>query len=310
MRNKIYRLNKRFDMSYSFDLKKSFFNIKMRKCCKNALLCGMFAFLPSDGNKIRISSEYKELLDYYNSLFRDIIFKDFDINKNGRLKFIEITAPYFTDLFGKINFSYDRIEEIIDFFSRKNCCFSSFLRGIFMTIGSISSPGKAYHLEFRVYNDKNADILLNILKDKDLDLKKSIRNRKPIIYTSSADIIRDFLAEIGAVDFMFDYTNASIEKKLRNDINRHSNCDNANIDRVIDAAEVSARSIEFLRRAGYYDSLPYELKEIAELRLNDLTETLEQLGAKCNPPISKSKAFRRIKKINLIADKYKKEGKI
>lgn len=296
-------------MSYSFNLKSSFFDKKIKKCCLKSQLCGMMAFLPVTQDLIRISSEYIELLEYYNFIFSEILSYKFDIYKNGKLNYLELSSSDFNRLFNKIGFIYSGIKTAHYSDPLNSCCFSSFLRGVFFTTGTISSPDVAYQLEFRTYNNENAEILLDILKRKNMQFKQSKRNSKPIIYTKSADTIKDFLAEIGAVDFMFDYTNTAIEKKLRNDINRHSNCDSANIDRIIEAASNSIKSIEFLENNGYFENLSDELKEIALLRKTDATETLEQIGIKCNPPISKNQAFRRIKKICLLADKYKKEGK-
>lgn len=297
-------------MSYSSELKKSFFGKKIKQCCLKAMLCGMIAFAPEDGGNIRISSEYGELLEYYAFLFEKVMLCRFEICKNGRLKYIEIPANTAQSLREKIGFGKNTAEGLSCASPKSGCCYSSFLRGVFLTAGSVSSPDAAFRLEFRVHTEKNAAALLEILNRAGLEFKKSVRKNKPIIYTASADTIRDFLSETGAVDFMFDYANASIEKKLRNDVNRHSNCDSANIDRVIGAAASSVKAIDFLEKNGLFDKLDRELKEIALLRKKDDTDTLAQLGKKCDPPISKAQACRRIKKICAIAEKYEREGKI
>lgn len=292
-------------MSYSFDLKSSFFNKKIKKCCLKSLICGMLIFLPDNGGKIRISSEYEDLLEYYNFLFSEIISYKFDIMKNGKLRYIELSESDSEKICKRVGFSYSHIEEVFDSFAEKHCCFSSFLRGVFFTVGSVASPETGYRLEFRVHNKENAEFLMRILERKNIFMKCSVRKNKPILYTRSADTVKDFLAEIGAVDFMFDYANTSIEKKLRNDVNRHLNCDNANIDRAVASAINSVTAINFLEKNGYFENLSEDLKEIAILRKEDTAETLAQIGEKCNPPISKASVFRKLKKVCEIAEKYK-----
>ena len=107
---------------------------------------------------------------------------------------------------------------------------------------------------------------------------------------------------------MFDYANAAIEKQLRNNINRHSNCDNANIDRILDAAESSIKAINYLEDIGILAEQSDEIQTVAKLRKEFDTDTLEQLGNRCAPPISKTKVFRIIKKLTKLAEANQKEG--
>lgn len=285
-------------MSYSLDLKSSFFDKKQKKCCLRATVAGILAFLPK-GDTVRISSEYPELLYYFNRLFSEFIFVGVDIVKNGKL--------YYADIDGE---TFEKLNEAVgsSFGNYSACCQAAFLRGVFLADGTILSPDKGYRLEIRTYTEENADRLLNVLSEKNIFFKKSHRKGKTILYTGSAETIKDFLAEIGAVDFMFDYANAAIEKQLRNNINRHSNCDNANIDRSLDAAEASIKAINYLEKEGILESQNSEIVQIARLRREFDTDTLEQLGARCEPPISKTKVFRLIKKICKLAETYQKEG--
>ena len=289
-------------MSYSLDLKSSFFNKKQKKCCLRATVSGILAFLPITNGNIKISSEYPEILSYFNRLFSEFTYNISDVIKNGKLYFEELP----NETVSEIAKSSGLKSFLCEFDS--DCCVSSFLRGVFLADGSISSPEKEYRLEIRTYTDENAEFLLKILSKKSIFFKKSHRRGKTILYTRSADTIKDFLAEIGAVDFMFDYANAAIEKQLRNNINRHSNCDNANIDRILDAAESSIKAINYLEDIGILAEQSDEIQTVAKLRKEFDTDTLEQLGNRCTPSISKTKVFRIIKKLTKLAEANQKEG--
>lgn len=286
-------------MSYSLDLKSSFFDKKQKKCCLRATVAGILAFLPTENGDIKITSEYPDLLSYFNRLFSEFTYKTPDIVKNGKLYFSELKRDVVSEILGNSG-----LKSFLCVFD-SDCCVSSFLRGVFLADGAISSPEKEYRLEIRTYTDGNSELLLKILLSKNIVFKKSQRHGKTIAYTRSADTIKDFLAEIGAVDFMFDYANAAIEKQLRNNINRHSNCDNANIDRVLDAAESSIKNIKYLEDAGLLRLQSDEVQTVARLRREFDTDTLEQLGDRCDPPMSKTKVFRIIKKLSEIANQKK-----
>ena len=56
-----------------------------------------------------------------------------------------------------------------------------------------------------------------------------------------------------------------------------TNCDNANMDRTLDAAQAQITAIENLRKTGQYESLSPKLKEIAELRVVKRVKDFEKI---------------------------------
>ena len=75
--------------------------------------------------------------------------------------------------------------------------------------------------------------------------------------------------------------------------NRASNCDTANMDKVAGAA---AGQIAAINAVGL-DSLPEELRALAELRLQNPFDSLRELGQKLTPPLSRSGVNHRLEKI-------------
>ena len=82
-----------------------------------------------------------------------------------------------------------------------------------------------------------------------------------------------------------------------------ANCDNANLDRVVEAAMKQAAAIEKIEREKGLDWLPDKLKEVAILRKDNPDLSIAALGEMCDPPLKKSGINGRLKKLVELADK-------
>ena len=80
-------------------------------------------------------------------------------------------------------------------------------------------------------------------------------------------------------------------------MNRRVNCDAANLDKAVEAAQSQIEAIYSLERSGMLDKLPDKLKEAARLRLAHPEDTLTQLAEQCDPPITKSALNHRLRKL-------------
>ena len=90
---------------------------------------------------------------------------------------------------------------------------------------------------------------------------------------------------------------------MRNKVNRMANCDNANLDRVVEAAMKQAAAIEKIEQLKGLDWLPDKLKEVAVLRKENPDLSIAALGELCDPPLKKSGINGRLKKIEELAAK-------
>ncbi len=181
-------------------------------------------------------------------------------------------------------------------------CTAAFLRGLFVSFASLSDPEKQYHLEFIFKDTESAAIVYTFLSECIASPK--IVNRKNgvgLVYKSSS-IIEDLLSVIGATQAYFTLVNGKIEREIRNNENRATNCETRNIAVSVDAAGRQIAAIEKLKAEDKFDTLPQNLKETAEMRLLYPSLPLSELANKFAPPLTKSGLNNRLKKILELAN--------
>lgn len=184
-------------------------------------------------------------------------------------------------------------------------CYGSFLRGVFLSCGSIANPDKNYHLEFVIpFHNLSLD-LLKILTDFGLKAKLILRKYSYVVYLKDSESIEDLLTFMGAVNSSLELMGIKIQKDVRNKINRQMNFESANMSRSIEAGLAQVEAIEIIEKKQGLDSLSDELKEVAILRRENPDMSLKQLGENLTVPISRSGVNHRLMKIMEIADKYR-----
>ena len=168
---------------------------------------------------------------------------------------------------------------IMDSLVKSKCCRRSYLRGIFLGAGTVSDPRKAYHWEVKCDSKELAQDLSKLIHTfRDLACKISIRRGKYVVYMKRSAYVADMLAIMEAHTHFLDMQSTFIEKELKEEVVRITNCDNANLDRALDAAHEQIKTIEGLKKNGKFEQLSPKLKEIAELRISNPEASLTQLG--------------------------------
>jgi hypothetical protein len=94
-------------------------------------------------------------------------------------------------------------------------------------------------------------------------------------------------------------------KEMRNSINRQVNCEAANIGKTIRASVRQMDDICLIRDRRGLESLPENLIEIAQLRLEYPDASLKELGDMANPPIGKSGVNHRLRRLSEIAEQIR-----
>ncbi len=138
----------------------------------------------------------------------------------------------------------------------------------------------------------------------DMTAKTMERRGKYIVYVKSLSNIRDMLAIIGAHSHVLSFDNTVIKKQMRNRTVRITNCDNANMDRALDAAQRQLSAIRAIESRGLFDKLPPRLRETARLRAENPDASLTQLGELCAPPLKKAGINSRLQKILSFAEEH------
>lgn len=183
---------------------------------------------------------------------------------------------------------------------RLSCCEGAFLRGLFLGCGSMSDPGKGYHLELVLEDESLAQSAVSLLAAAEINARIAVRNGKQVIYIKEADHVSGFLATIGAHSQMLRFESVRVEKGVRNTVNRVVNCDTANMDKALRAAATQVENILLIEREGGLARLPESLRQTAEARLENPDATLERLGEMIG--VSKSGLSHRFRKIAELAE--------
>ena len=91
-------------------------------------------------------------------------------------------------------------------------------------------------------------------------------------------------------------------KEMRNSVNRKVNCETANIGKTVNAAVRQISAITYIRDNYGLDTLPEQLREMAEVRLENPDTPLKDLGSLLYPPIGKSGVNHRLRKLVEMAE--------
>jgi DNA-binding transcriptional regulator WhiA len=184
---------------------------------------------------------------------------------------------------------------------RSACCKRAFLRGAFLGGGSCASPEKGYHLEIVSADPALAQTLLTLLEGLRIPGRFVERKGQAVVYLKEAERIVELLSLLSASAARCELENIRIYKDVRNQANRAANCDNANLDKTLDAAARQLLAIECLERDHTLEALPEPLQEIARRRKQHPEMSLTELGRSLNPPVGKSGVNHRLRRLEEIA---------
>jgi len=188
------------------------------------------------------------------------------------------------------------------------CCQKAFIHAMFLGCGAISLSN-GYHCEFSLNNQQIADQLHEILCECWFCPKESKRKSGIVLYFKGGEQISDLLIYLGTTKAVFELQNIILERSVRNSVNRQTNCISANIDKVVDASNRQLDAIRIIERTIGLESLPEKLKEVAVLRKENPSESLDELVKIMNQTVTKSGLNHRFRKIINIANQYREEQK-
>ena len=276
-----------------------------KPCCARAECFGILLFCNSfQDSGIKIITESREFACILPKLFKKAFDLDFD-------SYPSLAAP------GKLAFQIwekDKMARIMDAFGfsvgdtlalhvnypvvEEDCCKVSFLRGAFLAGGSVTDPGKGYHMELATSHQCVArETELLVREVMDFAPKTASRGGAQVLYLKQSEQISDFLTCLGAPVAAMGIMEARLEKELNNKVNRRCNCDDANTSKVVEAAQEQLGVIRTLRERGILEGLPEKLKQAAYAREQNPSASLSELAAMMEPPITKPAMNNRMKKL-------------
>ncbi len=178
----------------------------------------------------------------------------------------------------------------------------SYLRAAFLAVGSITNPERGYHLEMLFESEFEANEVKELMNVYGLGAKYVRRKENYITYLKGAEAISDFLTVIGAMRAVLSFENIRVVKDVRNNANRRTNCETANIQKTVDASTRQVADIEYIDERLGLENLQGDLRELALLRLDNRDASLAELGRLMSPELGKSGVNHRLKKLAELAE--------
>ncbi len=187
----------------------------------------------------------------------------------------------------------------------------AYLKGLFLAKGSINDPKTSrYHLEILVNNEDYAKFINGILNSYNLNSKILKRESKYMIYIKEAEKIGDFLRILGTTKSLLYYEDIRIYRDHVNMTNRLNNCEQANVDKIIQTAEQQIKDIELIQKYGL-DLLSEKEQLAANYRLKykeaSLQELSEIITIETQTKITKPGLHHRFDKIKKLAERIREK---
>ena len=296
-------------MSFAYDVKAELCKAPLsRGCCAVAEGCGVLLYASAfSAGEVRIVTENDEFAARLPRLFQKafgVKFDELPEEKKGGKLLLRITREDKLDAIWRA-LGYDRRAHFalhLNFaLLEEECCRAAFLRGAFLSGGSVTDPQKRYHLELATSHVQAGREVEALLRDMGFEPKNVMRQGSFVTYFKSSEHIADLLTLIGAPGRALEIVSAKIEKEMRNTVNRRVNCDAANLDKTVMAAYEQVEAFTRLTESGAIGELPVKLQEVAVARLLQPELTLSELAATFDPPLTKSCLNHRIRKLMEIA---------
>ena len=298
-------------MSFTSRIKNELVESELSKLEQVSELSGLLRNSIDNSSKLNITTEnaaiarliFNRLKNNYDALIRVSVKKGYNYNKNYiyGLEVYKNVDNIIKDLSldGIVPNSY-----LIDDEDTKR----AYIRGVFLACGSVNDPKTSqYHMEFSFDNEKYANFINDILDGYNLNSKILKRDSRYIVYIKESEKITDFLRIIKATNALLYYENIRIYRNRNNKINRINNCEQANVDKIIQSAKNQIDDIKYIKEHDAYDLLDEKIKEACDYRIKYPEESLTVLSKimtmETGFSITKSGLHHRFDKVKLLKER-------
>ena len=273
-----------------------------RDCCAASELRAMLSYAASFSESgVKFITETPEVSDIFTSL----LLISADIAATPEIKENKNTQVYKTEITDKESLSRlfalfggeENIHKVNPELFLCQKCAKAYIRGAFLAAGFVNSPEHSYHLEI---STPHADLAVDtaVLLSAKIGMPKiSARKSSQIIYFRESAMVEDFLTLIGATKAALDIMNEKIVREMRNQANRQSNFEVANLGKTLGVAMAQKDAIDELIKNGKIEEMTPQMQELARLRTENCELSQKELGERMNPPISKSQVSKVLAKI-------------
>lgn len=304
-------------MSFTSRIKNELVESELSKLEQVSELSGLLKNSIDNSSKLNITTEnasiarliFNRLKNNYDALIRVSVKKGYNYNKNYiyGLEVYKNVDNIINDL------SLDTVvpnSYLIDDEDTKR----AYIRGVFLACGSVNDPKTSqYHMEFSFDNEIYANFINDILDSYNLNSKILKRDSRYIVYIKESEKITDFLRIIKATNALLYYENIRIYRNRNNNLNRINNCEQANVDKIIQSAKNQVDDINYIINKDAYQLLDDKVKDAANYRLKYPEESLTDLSRimtmEIGASITKSGLHHRFNKIKVLAERLKSKDK-
>ena len=291
-------------MSFSEECKIEFWEEEPPKkpCCRRALATGLLFCAETPGGAFSLTlpgSLGERVADFLEKQLRTQVARE-SFRRTGRdYCTLTLVSGSVRAQLQRADMSDLPLPKLLNFDC--DACLRYFLRGVLIAAGSITDPFKTHHVEISCHDATTAHRLSSLWAEI-CDEPKLIRRRGGVnLYYKNSVAMEDIFSYLHARRTLFALINSKIERDIRNNENRATNCVAQNIQKAVRAAGEHMAAIEALRESGAWDKLPLNLRETAELREANPDATLAELAHMHNPPITKSGLNHRLQKLTELA---------
>ena len=288
-------------MSFADEVREELCELPVKKnCCRQALTAGLLLGAEMHtGKEIAVRYRHETVATMASSMIRQQYGKSPDSRMTGACghRYYDLTfvSPAVHKLLMQTHVEDASASDVLHF----SCdgCQAAFLRGAFLALGTVNDPHKSFHLEFLFPDEARAAFFSRFLDAVGYPARQIKRSRGVGVYVKDGGSVEDLVGMMGAQHTVFEIINSRIERDIRNNENRATNCVAKNIEKTISAAARQMEAINRLMERGRLDALPDALRNTAMVRYRNPDATLDELVALHEPPISKSGLNHRLKKL-------------
>jgi len=177
----------------------------------------------------------------------------------------------------------------------------NWVRGLWGSCGALYIPKTGYYLILRPpVRGGTADRLQSVLRSANFTIGVRKRTHAKELVIRDQQQITTFLSRLGFVQTILQLEETAIYRQVRSHANKLVNCDSANINKSLEAAQNQLALIQQMEAEGIVEELPDALKELIFARKNNPSMSLKELGQTLPRPISKSTVEYRWRKLESI----------
>ena len=306
-------------MSYTIKIKNEISKIENTK---SESIAELSAFIRNNGyiddNCLYLTTENENILNRLIKFLTSIYDIKVELEKKDNLNFskkklnvikIKDKVSYILQDIGYYSKDNKYLEYPPNYIVGANEEIRSYLRGVFLCQGSINDPESSYHMELLIDKPSEAVFIQKLLNIFDLNAKILTRNNGYMIYIKEADKISDYLKILKANQAVLYFENIRIYHHEKNIANRLNNCEQANIDKIIQTANDQLKYISIIEENMGTELLDDKTKEALKYRKkypeSSLKELSEIISLETGKKITKSGLNHRFRKIKELAEKLK-----